>query len=405
MRAFANRRMLFTFLMGFSSGLPFPLIFGTFQAWLTDAKVDLTTIGLLSLVALPFNFKFVWAPLLDKYVPPLFNRRTGWIAIFQLALALTLAVMSATDPTRDLMNLAVLALCVSFFSASQDIVIDAYRTDILHQEERGLGASMAVLGYRLALLTSGALAFILSDHMAWGQVYLIMAAIMGTCVFFSWLSPDIENFQPIPMKLKQAFVEPLVQFFSRPGAWAILAFIILYKMGDATAGSMTTPFLKQIGFTGTQIGTVNKGFGLVATILGSFIGGAFIVRLGILRALFMFGVLQAISNLAFAALAMVGPNQGMMIAAIGIENICGGLGTTAFTAFLMGLCDKRFSATQYALLTSLMAVTRTVAGSGSGYLAANYGWPMFFFITTLFALPGLAFLMSRKLREEITIIR
>lgn len=398
--ALSQRSLVITLILGFSSGLPFPLIFGTLQAWLTKEQVDLSTIGLFTLASLPYAFKFLWAPLLDKFNPPLLGRRTGWIAIFQLLLALGIAVMGTMNPHVSLWALAAMSLCVSFFSASQDIVVDAYRTDLLAAEERGLGAALAVLGYRIALLVSGALALILSDHLTWQMIYLIMAGIMGVCSLASWFAPNPVDHTTRP-SFAEAFLEPLKDMWNRPNVGPILLFIILYKLGDSTAAMMTTPFFVQIGFTGTEIGAVQKGFGLLSTIVGSLVGGFLLTRLTLGKALLGFGVLQAISNLLFAVVAWTGPERSMLMLAIAGENICGGLGTTAYTALLMGLCNRKFSATQYALLSSLMAITRNFSGVFSGYLAESLGWMQFFAMTSLLAIPGLLILLHGGIRSEI----
>ncbi len=398
--ALSQKNLFITLILGFASGLPFPLIFGTLQAWLTREKIDLSTIGLFSLVSLPYAFKFLWAPLLDKFNPPFLGRRTGWIAIFQLCLAGAIILMGTMNPHVSLWMLAIMSLSVSWFSASQDIVVDAYRSDLLSQEERGLGAALAVMGYRIALLISGALALILSDHIDWQTIYLIMGCLMAFCSIATWFAPPTKEETSRP-SITEAFVQPLKDLWQRPNVVPILLFVLLYKLGDSTAAMMTTPFLVQIGFTGTEIGAVQKGFGLLSTIAGGLAGGALMTRLSLGKALFGFGILQAVSNLLFAAVAWTGPERGMLILAIAGENICGGLGTTAYTALLMGLCNRKFSATQYALLSSIMAVTRNLAGVFSGYMAESLGWQHFFVTTSVLAVPGLLLLLVKGLRTEI----
>lgn len=383
-------------LLGFASGLPLPLTTGTLQGWMASEKVDLTIIGIFSLVGLPYTLKFLWSPLMDRFMPPFLGRRTGWIAIFQMLLMISISVMAFSDPVRAPGWLATIAFIVAFLSASQDIVIDAYRADVLEKQEMGPGAAVTVLGARLALLVSGALAFMLSDHMSWKQVYLIMAAILGIGFVTTWFSPKPrEDFIP-PKTISEAVTEPILDYFKRETAIELLIFIVLYKLGDAVAGAMTTPFLIDLGFTRTAIGGVNKGFGMFMTIFGALFGGAVVVRIGILRSLWTFGILQCLSNFAFVALAEAGKHYPLLVLCIGVENICGGMGTAAFVAFLMSLCNKRFTATQYALLSSAMAITRTIAGAPTGYMAKYFGWTWFFVISAVLAVPGLLLLARLK---------
>lgn len=390
---FASFRMFIVLLLGFSSGIPLALTTGTLQAWMTDAHVDLAVIGVFALVGLPYQFKFVWSPLLDRYVPPFLGRRRGWMLVAQAALVAVIAAMAFSEPAANPAFLAVIAVLVAFFSASQDIVIDAYRIEVLHPEELGAGSSLYVLGYRIAMLVSGALALFLADHLSWKQVYLIMAATMGVGLLATLFAPEPEaQVKPI-LSLREAVVLPLKDYFQRKGAWEIMGFILLFKLGWMMASMMTTPFLMKTGFTKTDIAAVNKGFGMVATLVGTLVGGALMARLSMKKALWTFGLLQGVSNLAFLHVAQVGVNFPSLIAAIAAENFAGGMGTAAYSAFLMSLCNKRFSATQYALLTSLMAGTRNFAGSASGFLAKSLGWEQYFVVCTVLALPGLVMLL------------
>jgi MFS transporter, PAT family, beta-lactamase induction signal transducer AmpG len=392
LKIFTNRRIAVTFLLGFASGLPLPLTTGTLDAWMASEKVNLTTIGIFGLVGIPYTLKFLWAPFLDRYVPPFLNRRTGWIAVTQICLVGAIAFLGFSDPVHAPFNCAMVALIVAFLSASQDIVIDAYRADLLPEEEMGAGAAVSVAGARIALLTSGALALILSDRIPWSRVYLIMAGLMSVGLLTSIFSPAPRVDVKPPKSISDAVINPFVSYFKRSGALEMLLFIVLYKLGDAVAGKMTTPFLIQMGFSKTDIGTVNKGFGMIVTIIGALYGGVMVARLGILRSLWIFGILQGLSNLVFLSLATFGKNYYLMIACIGVENICGGMGTAAFVAFLMSLTDKHFTATQYALLSSLMVLARTFAVAPSGYLAQHLGWPMFFVMSACLAIPGLVVL-------------
>lgn len=397
---FRSRRVAVVCLLGFSSGLPLALTSGTLQAWMTVAGVDLATIGIFTLVGVPYTWKFLWAPLMDRYVPPFLGRRRGWIAATQLLLALGIAVMGALDPVTMPWALAALALLVAFVSASQDVVFDAYRTDVLRPPERGIGAAVSVLGYRLGMLVSGALALILSDQIGWQSTYWLMAALMLAAIAVTAFGPEPETAIKPPATLTEAVVEPLREFFSRHGAWALLVLIVLYKLGDAFAGSLTTAFLiRGVDFSPTEVGTINKGMGLAATLVGVTLGGVLMARLGLFRSLLLFGVLQAVSNLTFMWLAVVGKSYAVMVLAVGFENLAGGMGTAAFVALLMSMCDKRFTASQFALLSALAAVGRVYVGPASGYLVESVGWVTFFGFTFLVALPGLPLLFW--LRRDI----
>jgi len=385
--------MFTVLLLGFSSGIPLALTGGTLQAWMASEKIDLTVIGIFSLVGLPYTLKFLWSPLMDRFVPPFLGRRRGWMIICQALLAAAIAAMGFSNPVEAPAMLAALAFSVAFFSASQDIVVDAYRTEVLEPAEYGAGAGVYIMGYRLAMLISGAVALILSDHLSWREVYLFMAATMGVGVIATITATEPKVSSPPPKSIREAVVEPFVDYFKRSGALEILGFIILYKLGDVATGMMTTPFMIQVGFTRTDIGAVNKGFGLIATIIGGLAGGALMMRLGLKRSLWVFGGLQAGSNLMFMLLAIAGKNYPVMVTAIAIENLSGGLGTAAFSAFLMSQCNQRFTATQYALLTSLMAVARVLIGAPTGWMAKNLGWETYFLVTTLLAIPGLLLLL------------
>lgn len=383
-------------LLGFSSGLPLFLI-GTgkaFQAWMTVEKVDLTTIGLFSLVGLPYSLKFIWSPLLDRFALPFLGRRRGWLIVLQIGLLIAIALMSLHQPKQALFFLAINAVVIAFLSATQDIVADAYRTDVLQEREMGAGAAVFVLGYRLALLVTGALALILADFLPWSSVYLLMAGCMVIGILGTLFAPEPKEIRP-PESLADAVILPFGEFFRRQGviqAVFVLLFIVLYKLGDGLLANMSTPFLLQTGFTQTDIGAITGGMGLVATIVGTITGGAVLSKIGINRSLWVFGVLQALSNLFYFLLAQVGKNYQFLVITINVENFCGGLGTAAFVAFLMSRCNQRFSATQYALLSSFMAVSRDILVAPAGSLAKSTGWSMFFLISIVAALPGLLLL-------------
>jgi PAT family beta-lactamase induction signal transducer AmpG len=385
-----NRRIGVILLLGFSSGLPLALTTGTLQAWMAVENVDLSTIGIFSLVGLPYTLKFIWSPLMDRYVPPFLGRRRGWMLTTQIALVCGIAAMANVSPAESTWLMATVALLVVFASASQDIVFDAYRTDVLKPQERGLGAAVSVGGYRVAMLVSGALALILGDHIGWKSTYMLMAGLMSVGMVASLLGPEPgDHIQP-PKTISQAVWGPLIEFFSRRGALTLLVLIVLYKLGDAFAGSLTTAFLiRGPGFSPTDVGIVNKGMGLASTLIGAFFGGLLLARLGLYKSLLLFGVLQAVTNLGFMILALAGRNYSIMVAVIGMENLAGGMGTAAFVALLMSLCDHRYSATQYALLSALTAVGRVWVGPSAGFLVNAVDWAPFFFVTFLAALPGL----------------
>ena len=496
-RLAALHRLVVVSVLGFASGLPLALTGQALQAWMTADGIDIATIGFLSLVGLPYTFKFLWAPLMDRFDLPWLGRRRGWLVLTQLALAGALWALAATGPAASIRVFALLAVAVAFVSASQDVVIDAYRTDLLPQRERGLGASVNVMGYRLAMIVSGGLALIWTDPAqlgawSWPEVYRFMAMLMaGAALLSASVLPRVpmpegrasvarndlfgfaavlaavavgyllsDRFAPAVAQallgpwLESSALEPRLQqrwidlvalllgigftlplaawaarrarfetllsglasYFSQTGAAGFLLLIVLYKLGDAFAGSLMTPFLlKSMAFSPAEVGVVNKVIGLWLTIFGALLGGALMFRLRLWRALMLFGVLQAASNLGFwwlavygkgvlpgltlpafdwgfVALAQATPVDGGLLMVIAAENISGGMGTAAFVAFLMSLCNQRFTATQYALLSAFASVGRVWVGPLAGVLAESIGWPSFFIVSTVLALPALAML-------------
>ncbi len=387
-------------VLGFASGLPLALPRGTLQVWMATTGIDLRTIGIFSLIGLPYTLKFLWSPFMDRYVPPFLGRRRGWMILVQFALVIGIAAMAMSSPDRALFALAALALFVAFSSASQDIVIDAYRTDVLRPEERGLGTAIFVIGYRIGMLVSGGLALVLSDYLGWRNTYLIMACLLFVGMVGALLAPEPPTHVSPPKSMTEAVWGPLMDFFSRPSAVALFLAVVLYKLGDTYAGSLSQVFLIKVGFSPTDVGAIYKGVGFVSTIVGVTLGGTLMVRLRLFRSLIIFGILQMVSNLSFMALALAGKSYGGMVLAVAFENLSGGLGDAAFVAFLMSLCNRRFSATQYALLSSLAAVGRTFVGPTSGFLVEFIGWPSFFLFTALTALPGLVLLYV--LRSTLT---
>lgn len=399
---FRSRKIALLLALGFASGLPLALTAGTLQAWLAAERVDIVAIGWFALVGQPYTYKFLWSPLMDRYTPPFLGRRRGWLLLTQVLLAAAIAFMGTLSPQGSAWLLGAVALAVAFLSASQDIVFDALRTDSLERAERGAGAAVSVLGYRLAMLVSGAGALILADQgLGWQLTYWLMAALMGVGMLATWFFVEPDTQGAAPKSLDEAVVRPFAEFMSRQGAVAILLVVVLYKLGDAFAGNLTTTFLlRGPGFSLTEVGTINKGLGLAATIVGALAGGALMAQMRLYRALLAFGVLQAITNLGFMLLAASGKSYALMVTVIGLENLCGGMGTAAYVALLMALCDRRFSATQYALLSALSAVGRVYVGPVAGYLVEGLGWEAFFFFTFLIALPGLALLVWMRARIE-----
>ncbi|URD53275.1 AmpG family muropeptide MFS transporter [Chroococcidiopsis sp. CCNUC1] len=465
LQVFQSRKMAALLLLGFASGLPLFLTSRTLQIWMKESNIDLGVIGWFSLVALPYSLKFLWSPVLDRFVPPFLGRRRGWLAITQIGLIVAIAALAFQQPTQDvrvLNLLAITALIVSFFSATQDIVGDAYRTDVLKPQELETGASVWVLGYRMALLVTSFLALVLADYLPWQVVYLLMAALMGVGLFTTFWSPQPENdileerspptvkdivfliggigliaglllavgtgYLPLPIfywiiaalivvwlaasfvlptktreiaterspqTLQEAIYLPFQEFFQRQGIGAgilILLFILLYKLGDALVGNMANPFLVDLGFSKSAIGAIQGGMGFLATTVGVLIGGVILTKIGINRALWGFGILQLMSNLGYYILAIAGKNSSLLVIAINIENFCAGLVTVVTVAYLMSLCDRRFTTTQFALFSSLMAMSRDILAGPAGEIAKATGWATFFLLTIIAAIPGLLLL-------------
>lgn len=394
LQIFTRRNSALLLLLGFASGLPLALTSGTLQAWMAVENVDIKTIGFFSLVGQAYVFKFLWSPLMDRYTPPFLGRRRGWLLVTQILLIAGIALMGFMQPSRDLTLLAALAVLIAFCSASQDIVFDAWKTDILPPDERGNGAAISVLGYRLAMLVSGGLALWLADrYLGWQAIWWLMALMMVPGVVATLIAKEPDDTTEIPRTLEQAVIAPLRDFFNRNNAWLILSLIVLYKLGDAFAASLTTIFLiRGVGFDAGDVGLVNKTLGLLATIIGALLGGALMQKISLFRALMLFGILQAVSNLAYWLLSVTDKHLYSMAAAVTVENLCGGMGTAAFVALLMTLCNKSFSATQFALLSALSAVGRVYVGPVAGWFVDGWGWPTFYAFSVVAALPGLLLL-------------
>ncbi len=396
LKSIFSGRMLVALVMGFTSGLPLLLTGSVLQAWLKDSGVSLAAIGAASLIGLPYTLKFLWAPLFDRFTLPLFGRRRGWLLLMQIILAAALVGLSWSNPATNLWGVALAALLVTFFSASQDIVVDAYRRESLQDAELGFGSALFVNGYRIGMLLAGGGGLILADLLSFPVMYQLMAAFMGVGIITTLLAREPALPPGAPRTLKSAVIEPFVEFFRREEAWLILAFILFYKLGDTLATAISTPFYLDLGFTKTEIGAVVKLFGFWATILGGTLGGIWILRMGMYRALWTFGILQMLSTFGFVLLAHLGPHLSGLAAVVAVENFTGGLGTAAFVGFMGAMTDKRFTATQYALLSSLMGVPRVILSAPTGWMAENMGWTLFFLTCTLMALPGLWLLRRFK---------
>ncbi len=399
-----SRTMLTCVFTGFASGLPLYTLINLLPAWLRSEGVDLKAIGLFALIQLPFTWKFVWAPLMDRFVPPLFGRRRGWMLLTQLALIATMAAFGVFTPQQELWSIAALALAVAFCSASQDIVLDAFRREILRDQELGLGNTIHINAYRLASLIPGSLSLILADHLPWGTVFWITALFMLPGVAMTLAVSEPKLAAAAPKTLREAVVEPFHEFLTRSGlkgAALVLGFIFLYKLGDSMATALATPFYLDMGFTKSEIGLVAKHAGLWPAVIGGLLGGVWMIRLGINRALWAFGVIQVVSILGFAWLAGQGPFTSVGAAelsrlalVIGFEALGVGLGTAAFVAYIARTTHPAYTATQFALFTSLAAVPRTVTNAATGYLVEAIGWTPFFFLCTLLALPGMVLLVK-----------
>jgi len=385
--------MLVALLMGFASGLPLLLTGSVLQAWLKDSGVDLQSIGLFALVGLPYTLKFLWSPLFDRYALPLLGRRRGWLFVVQIALAGALLALSYAQPSPEhLLSISAAALLVSFFSATQDTVVDAYRRETLSEDELGLGSALYVNGYRVGMLLAGGGGLILADWSSFPAMYRIMAACMLAVVTVTLLAPEPPLPEGRPRTLMDAVFLPFRDYFTREGAWLALAFILFYKLGDTMASAMTIPFYLDLGYTKTEIGAVVKLFGFWATIAGGTLGGVWILRIGLHRALWVFGIGQMVSTLGFAVLARLPASDAALATVVAVENFTAGLGTAAFVGFMAALTDKRFTATQYALLSSLMGVPRVLAAAPTGWLASTMGWAPFFVFCAVIAIPGLVLL-------------
>jgi MFS transporter, PAT family, beta-lactamase induction signal transducer AmpG len=418
LRVYGDRRFLAILCMGFSSGLPLLLVFGTLSFWLREAEVSRTAIGLLVLVGISYSFKFVWSPFIDRLPLPFltahFGRRRGWALAIQVPLMVAIFALGTTDPKADLGTTALLAVIVAFLSASQDIVIDAYRIELLKPEEQGAGAAATQWGYRIGTLAGSTGAFNAAEYGGWHFAYTIMAGLMlvGIVTVLLTREPAVpvssltlrrseSRGERIASWVRQSIIEPFADFMHRRGWVAILCFIVLYKLGEAIAGTMANPLYQELGFSKADVGNIGKLVGLAATLTGVAAGGAAVARLGIMRALLIAGVLQMLSNLLYIALLMAGQSNLMLALSIFGENFTGGMASAAFVAYLSSLCNVAFTATQYALFSSLAAVPARFLSAPSGWLVDQLSWTPFFLLATVICLPSLLLLVWMRRRYGV----
>lgn len=395
-RALTDRVILISLLLGFSSGLPFALVAGTLKNWFTVSGISLQAISFVPLILIPYNLKFCWAPLIDRFIPPFMGRRRGWILICQLLLMVGIAAMSFFSPSHHPEVLVVLAVLVAFLSASQDIVIDAYRVDVLPASKRAWGAAMGVDGYRVAVLVSGSGALILAEHWGFQAVYLLMAVLISVGIIANLLAPEPELTIEAPRDFASSLILPLKDFLYRPRAIWILLFIACYRLGDTFTETMLQPFLiRKMQMSLTEIALLVKTSTFLGVVLGAMVGGAWIPKLGWYRALFIFGLLQSLANLVYLPLMWIGPNYTLLGSAMFIDNFSSGMSTTALVGLLMGLCNHRFSAFQFALLSAVMSIGRFISPL-AGWTVETYGWEFYFLSSLVIAAPGLVLLSLLK---------
>lgn len=391
-----KRHFFIVFFLGFSSGLPFTLVGTTLAAWYAHKGLSIMNIGMLTLIGQPYIYKFLWAPLLDKAFFKKMGKRRGWIFSTQLLLVLGILLLALFSPDKHPFLVALFALCIALISATQDVAIDAYRAEILLPHERGLGATLAVFSYRLATLVSGALALIWAEHYGWPATFIILALSLIPSLLVNLLSPEPSQKLTKPV----SFITPFKALIKRDKALMVFCFIFLYKLGEAftsTSSGITMPFLIQgLGFDLTTIGLTGKGVGIIATIVGSFIAGFLMLRVSLYRALFIFGVLQAFTNLLFVLLAYVGKKLSLLVVAVLFDNLAAGMGMTALLAFMMAWSDKRYTASQFALLSAISALPRMLSGPIAAMLQIHYGWVVMFACSFVFALPALWVLFRLK---------
>ncbi|MDA0730643.1 MAG: AmpG family muropeptide MFS transporter [Proteobacteria bacterium] len=389
-----NKKSLICIFTGFTSGLPLFILISLLPAWLRSSGLDLKAIGLFALIQFPFTWKFLWAPLFDRFSFAM-GRRRGWLIIFQLLLLLTIALAGFINPVSQLTSVAIISIVIAFFSASQDVVIDAYRRELLLDHELGLGNAVHVNAYKIASLIPGSLSLVLADFFAWNFVFIVTALFMLPGIIMTLLVSEPKLKIASPKTLKEAVIEPLKEFKNRKGlnsALMILLFIFLYKIGDSMATALATPFYLDLGFSMTEIGLIAKNAGLWPGIIGGLLGGIWMIKLGINKALWVFGFMQMFATLSFAWLASVGDNNIVLAITVGLEFFAAGLGTTAFVAYIAKTTNPSYTATQFALFTSLASVPRTLTNASTGYLVEFFGWQTFFIFCFIIAIPGMLLL-------------
>jgi len=402
-----HRRLLFISLLGFFSGLPLALSGSTLQAWLTEAHVNLMMIGFLSLISFPYNFKFLWAPLLDRFVFPGLGRRRGWILLTQLGLALCLFALAVLHPESQLQNIGWLVLLLCFIAATQDVAIDAYRADTLLPEERGLGSALFIFAYRMALFVSGGLALVVANYWGWERAFQFLGSLMLLGMIATYFAPEAQFAQETASKKSLFFIEPFLDLWRRDRIILILAFVVLYKAGAALAVALWTNFLLHgLGFSLVEIGVASKAAIITGTILGAMVGGALMVRISLFSALFWFGLAQAVSILLFLILSLAGKVFFLMVLCSFLENFCSGMSTAAFLAFLMSLCRAQYSATQFAFLSAIDSLARMMSGPFAAWLVGHYGWITLYSTSFMMSLPAIALLliMNKRLRFNVPLV-
>jgi PAT family beta-lactamase induction signal transducer AmpG len=394
----ASPKMIAILVLGASSGFPNQVTESVLQAWMKDSGATNTTIGILSYVAIPYLLKFLWAPIVDRYPLPLLGRRRGWILLMQIALATSIAMFALQDPSMSLVPVAICATAIVFFSATQDIAFDAYRTDVALPSERGMAAAANNLGYRTCAWLASAFALIVAQFVGWKPALLILALVMVGFCLATILAPEPEYKHASPRTMRDSIVLPLKELLATPGTALLILLVVLFKVGDAFALRLFTPFMMDTGFSKAEIATVLKGLFTASAVLGAILGGIWMVKLGLLRSMLIFGCLQAITNLLYWALALSGKNYPLMIAAVTLDNTAGAMGNIASVALMMALCNTRFSAFQYALLSSFALTPRYTLGGPAGWIADNAGWDMYYIVSLLLALPGLVLLWFMRER-------
>ena len=408
LKLYFSKNLILIFFMGISSGIPLYLILSTLFIWLTRENIDIATVGLFALTQLPWTLKFIWAPFVDNYNIPwitnYFGQRKSWLLVTQIFLIFSIICLGLSDPTDNLFFTAFCSLMVATFSANQDIIIDAYRIEILDDSSQGAGAAMTQFGYRVGGILAGAGALYLREVVSWSYVFIFMAFIvfflMVLTIFIIPSSP-IKKFS----KKKGSLIDPFLEFITRNSGYKVLAiifFIFFFKFGDVIAGVMANPFYVKIGFSNIEIANASKIFGVFMTLFGVFTGGILVKRFGILDSLLISGFFQIISNLLYVLLASVGPDFNFLILTVAGENFSGGMGSAAFVAYLSVLCNRSYTGTQYALLSSIMGLTRTILSSPSGFIVNTIGWSKFFIFSTFLGIPGILILIWMKKRFTLT---